>query len=149
MAVGDALGAPYEFGCAEVGEDGPQMIGGGLGNLAPGEWTDDTTMAWAILDVGATGADLRDEDALTQIARNFRAWYDSHPPDIGNQTRTILREAGPEPHRGDHDRHLRRLACAHRAHGPKQRDSGQGVACAWVSQLEVLTTWRTTRPAEV
>ncbi|MGW3547018.1 hypothetical protein ACWDHH_04465 [Janibacter hoylei] len=28
-AVGDALGAGYEFGCAAVGPDGPGMIGGG------------------------------------------------------------------------------------------------------------------------
>lgn len=96
-AVGDALGAPYEFGVASIGPEGPQMIGGGLGGFAPGEWTDDTTMAWAILDVAATGADLRSEAALTAIARNFRAWYDGGPADIGNQTRIILGEAGPEP----------------------------------------------------
>jgi ADP-ribosylglycohydrolase len=96
-AVGDALGAPYEFGLATVGPEGPRMIGGGLGGFAPGEWTDDTTMSWAILDVAATGADLRSEEALTQIARNFRAWYDSRPPDIGNQTRTILDAVGPDP----------------------------------------------------
>ena len=96
-AVGDALGAPYEFGLATVGPDGPRMIGGGLGGLAPGEWTDDTTMSWAILDVAATGADLRSEEALTAIARNFRDWYDTRPPDIGNQTRTILGAVGPDP----------------------------------------------------
>ena len=96
-AVGDALGAPYEFGLATVGPEGPRMIGGGLGGFAPGEWTDDTTMSWAILDVAATGADLRSEEALTQIARNFRAWYDSRPPDIGNQTRTILGAVGADP----------------------------------------------------
>ena len=96
-AVGDALGAPYEFGLATVGPDGPRMIGGGLGGFAPGEWTDDTAMAWCILDVAATGADLRTEEALTQIARSFRAWYDSGPPDIGNQTRTILGAVGADP----------------------------------------------------
>ncbi|GAA1915369.1 ADP-ribosylglycohydrolase family protein [Nocardioides marmoribigeumensis] len=96
-AVGDALGAGYEFGSATVGPDGPQMIGGGLGNFEAGEWTDDTTMAWCILDVAATGADLRSEDALTQVGRRFRGWYDTHPPDIGNQTRTILGQVGPEP----------------------------------------------------
>src|SRR3954468_21456006 len=95
-AVGDALGAPYEFGLAKVGPEGPRMIGGGLGGFAPGEWTDDTTMSWAILDVAATGADLRSEEALTQIARNFRAWYDTRPPDIGNQTRTILGASGAD-----------------------------------------------------
>lgn len=96
-AVGDALGAPYEFGLAKVGPEGPRMIGGGLGGFAPGEWTDDTTMSWAILEVAATGVDLRSEEALTQIARNFRAWYDSRPPDIGNQTRTILSAVGANP----------------------------------------------------
>lgn len=93
-AVGDALGAPYEFGLAEVGPAGPAMIGGGIGDFAPGEWTDDSAMAWCILDVAATGADLRDPEALTGVARNFCAWYDSSPPDIGNQTRTILRDVG-------------------------------------------------------
>lgn len=96
-AVGDALGAPYEFGMAKVGPEGPRMIGGGLGGFAPGEWTDDTTMAWGILDVSATGADLRTEEALTQVARNFRDWYDSRPPDIGNQTRTVLSAVGEDP----------------------------------------------------
>lgn len=96
-AVGDALGAPYEFGSARLGPDGPQMIGGGLGNFAPGEWTDDTSMAWGVLDVAASGEDLRSDAALTAIGRNFRAWYDSRPPDIGNQTRQVLGDAGPAP----------------------------------------------------
>ena len=96
-AIGDALGAAYEFGLAKVGHEGPRMLGGGLGGFAPGEWTDDTTMAWCILDVAATGADLRTEEALTQIARRFRDWYDSRPPDIGNQTRRVLGAAGAEP----------------------------------------------------
>src|SRR4051794_33721040 len=96
-AVGDALGAGYEFDLVAVGPEGPRMIGGGLGGFAPGEWTDDTAMAWAVLDVAANGADLRSQEALTQIARNFRAWYDSHPPDIGNQTRAVLATVGPDP----------------------------------------------------
>lgn len=96
-AVGDALGAPYEFGLATPGPDGPQMIGGGLGDFAPGEWTDDTTMAWCILDVAASGADLRTEPALTEIAQRFRDWYDTRPPDIGNQTRSVLAAAGARP----------------------------------------------------
>ncbi|MFZ2511090.1 MAG: ADP-ribosylglycohydrolase family protein, partial [Gordonia sp. (in: high G+C Gram-positive bacteria)] len=96
-AVGDALGAPYEFGCATVGSDGPQMIGGGLGSFAPGEWTDDTTMAWCTLDVAASGQDLRSPEALTAMGRNFRTWFESHPPDIGMQTRSILSDVGPDP----------------------------------------------------
>ncbi|HQV92473.1 MAG TPA: ADP-ribosylglycohydrolase family protein, partial [Phycicoccus sp.] len=98
-AAGDALGAGYEFDCATVGPDGPQMIGGGLGNFAPGEWTDDTTMAWCILEAAAdpTTHDLRSDATLDRIARNFRDWYATNPPDIGNQTRTVLRQAGENP----------------------------------------------------
>lgn len=96
-AVGDALGAPYEFGLAEPGPEGPRMIGGGLGRFAPGEWTDDTSMAWCILDVAATGLALHSEAALTGIAQRFRDWYDGGPADIGTQTRAVLWEAGPIP----------------------------------------------------
>ena len=72
-AVGDALGAGYEFGSATVGSGGPAMIGGGLGGFAPGEWTDDTAMAVTILEVAASGVDLRDESSLDRIASGFRA----------------------------------------------------------------------------
>lgn len=40
VAVGDALGAPYEFDMP--GPAAPAMRGGGLGPWEPGEWTDDT-----------------------------------------------------------------------------------------------------------
>jgi ADP-ribosylglycohydrolase len=96
-AVGDALGAGYEFGSAPLGPDGPAMIGGGLGDFAPGEWTDDTTMSWCILAVAATGADLRTDLALTAISHLFREWYETGPADIGIQTRRVLDAAGPEP----------------------------------------------------
>ncbi len=33
-AAGDALGVPYEFGSRQLDE--PQMLGGGLGGIAPG-----------------------------------------------------------------------------------------------------------------
>jgi ADP-ribosyl-[dinitrogen reductase] hydrolase len=52
MAAGDALGAGYEFEKSPRGEIG--MIGGGLGDFAPGEWTDDTSMAVCIAQVTAT-----------------------------------------------------------------------------------------------
>lgn len=100
-AAGDALGAAYEFGTRALGPEGPRMLGGGLGDFAPGEWTDDTTMAWAILDAAAAGPGpgvaLGSEEALTGIARRFRRWYDTGPADIGNQTRSVLGQAGPEP----------------------------------------------------
>jgi ADP-ribosylglycohydrolase/protein-tyrosine phosphatase len=95
-AVGDALGAGYEF--VNIPDDlVPAMIGGGLGHFAPGEWTDDTSMMWAIADVAATGADLRNTDALDAIARRFADWYETGPADVGINTSAVLREAGPSP----------------------------------------------------
>ena len=89
QATGDALGVPYELGARRlVGE--PQMLGGGLGGIAPGQWSDDTEMAVCIAQVAATGAGLRTQDALDQIADGFLRWYDDSPPDIGIQTRTVL-----------------------------------------------------------
>ena len=89
-AVGDALGAGYEFGCAAVGPDGPALIGGGLGNFAPGEWTDDTAMTWPVLAAAAKGADLASPEALDEVAQGFLDWYASGPADIGTQTRQVL-----------------------------------------------------------
>ncbi|MFE6510347.1 ADP-ribosylglycohydrolase family protein [Nocardioides sp. NPDC057767] len=97
-AVADALGAHYEFDRPPLGADEKaQMLGGGLGPFAPGEWTDDTTMAWCILDVAARGLDLRTEEGLTAVGRNFRTWAESEPKDIGNQTARVLDTAGPAP----------------------------------------------------
>ena len=96
-ACGDALGAGYEFGSAPLPPAGiaPEMIGGGLGGFAPGEWTDDTAQAYAIAEVAATGADLRSEEALTAIARRFADWYAEGPPDVGIQTRAVMSTADP------------------------------------------------------
>jgi ADP-ribosylglycohydrolase len=94
-AVGDALGAGYEFGSAPY--DGwPAMIGGGLGGFAPGEWTDDTAQAMAITRIAATGADLRTIDALDAVAAGFAEWYAAGPADVGVQTGQVLRTAGPD-----------------------------------------------------
>ncbi len=50
LAVGDALGAAVEF--APPGSFAPVTgyRGGGPHGLAPGEWTDDTSMALALAD---------------------------------------------------------------------------------------------------
>ncbi|GMA33187.1 ADP-ribosylglycohydrolase family protein [Litorihabitans aurantiacus] len=95
-AAGDALGAGYEF--AAVRPDlVPDMIGGGLGDFAPGEWTDDTAQAVAVAQAAATGGDLRDPAMLDAIAAGFARWYAGRPPDVGNQTRAVLSRAGHAP----------------------------------------------------
>lgn len=91
-AAGDALGVPYEFATPPAPGVLAEMTGGGLGDFAPGEWSDDTSMAVAIAEVAATGADLTTPGALDAIAEGFLRWYDDGPPDIGNQTRAVLGE---------------------------------------------------------
>ncbi|MEE1942441.1 ADP-ribosylglycohydrolase family protein [Streptomyces sp. TRM 70361] len=98
-AVGDALGAPFEFGPAgafsarfphpdgasgDGDADGNEMCGGG--GWEPGEATDDTQMAVltaeSLLERGGLDpADLFDR---------FRRWAASDPKDIGIQTETVL-----------------------------------------------------------
>lgn len=92
-AVGDALGVPYEFSTPPGPAEVPAMRGGGLGDFAPGEWSDDTSMAVAVARVAATGADLRADDALDAVAAGFLEWYDGGPADIGIQTRAVLARA--------------------------------------------------------
>lgn len=90
-AAGDALGVPYEFAEPPGPDELAEMKGGGLGPFAPGEWSDDTSMATAISRVAATGADLASDDALDAIAQGFLQWLDDGPLDIGIQTSAVLR----------------------------------------------------------
>lgn len=94
-AVGDALGVPYEFRPHFAGE--PQMIGGGLGPYAPGEYSDDTQMAVCVAEVAATGADLTEPDELDAIADRFIAWRRDGATDIGTSTSAALRGVEPGP----------------------------------------------------
>ncbi|MFI8964295.1 ADP-ribosylglycohydrolase family protein [Streptomyces sp. NPDC053493] len=93
-AVGDALGAPFEFGppggFRERFPDGAgEMCGGG--GLDPGEATDDTQMAVlvgeSLLERG--GLDLPD------VFARFRRWAAAEPKDIGLQTEAVLLGGDP------------------------------------------------------
>ena len=90
-AAGDALGAPHEFGPALSADTVLGMTGGGSLGWAPGEWTDDTQTALAVLGPlarGASGISLLDD-----IELGLLAWKNSNPRDIGNQTRSVLSAA--------------------------------------------------------
>ena len=91
-AFGDALGAGYEFEIRRLPTEGPcQMIGGGLGNFAPGEWTDDTSMATALVDAAADfGTKIATRPGLNHIATGFARWYATGPADVGMHTRLVL-----------------------------------------------------------
>ena len=98
-AVGDALGAPFEFKPAGlysrtfpspvVGGIG-EMVGGGGFGWAPGEFTDDTQMAIlqaesVLANGGVDGADLFER---------FRVWA-GDANDVGIQTRSVLSSTLP------------------------------------------------------
>lgn len=95
-AVGDALGAPFEFGpegafsarFPKPGQGGEICGGGGWD---PGEATDDTQMAVlvgeSLLECGRL--------ELPDIFRRFRRWAAAGPKDIGLQTEAVLSSGDP------------------------------------------------------
>lgn len=100
MAVGDALGAPFEFN-PPIGPDAAvAMFGGGSFGWAPGEWTDDTSMAIPLVRVLADGGRLDNPDALARVVRDWREWALA-APDVGTQTRNVLGRLGPDATEAD------------------------------------------------
>ena len=88
QACGDALGVPYESAPLLSADQQPAMTGSGLGDYAPGEWSDDTALAIAVAEGLLVGSSL--EEHLERIATRFLAWFNAGPPDIGNQTCAVL-----------------------------------------------------------
>lgn len=86
LAVGDALGAPYEFQIP--GPQEPQMVGGGIGPWEPGEWTDDTQQAICIAQAAAG----RRLDPLA-VGERLLEWFRADPKDVGVHTRQVLSQA--------------------------------------------------------
>jgi ADP-ribosylglycohydrolase len=88
-AVGDALGAPYEFKPPISAATPVEMRGGGSFDWAPGEWTDDTSMAIPILQALARGKSLSDEATQDEIVSAWHEWAET-AKDVGIQTRNVL-----------------------------------------------------------
>lgn len=93
LAVGDALGTTLEFSTRDSRPHHREMTGGGPFGLAPGEWTDDTSMALALADSLLTRGGF---DA-TDLMNRFVAWWQDGRYsctgacfDIGNATRQAL-----------------------------------------------------------
>lgn len=108
LAVGDALGGPAEFMQRGSYPRLSEMVGGGAFELAPGEWTDDTSMALcmaaSLIEKG--GFDAKD------IMDRFVAWWQGgymssrdHCFDIGGTTSQALRRfmATGDPYAGSTD----------------------------------------------
>lgn len=97
-AVGDVMGVPYEPGSVPLDGE-PRLLGGGFGNYAPGEWSDDTQMALYIAAVAATGADLTSPEALDEIARGWCRWLtEDGATDVGAQTRQVIAAVAAHAH---------------------------------------------------
>ncbi len=92
MACGDALGAGYEFQPAFGKQFPVSMIGGGLGDFAKGEWTDDSSMAIVIAQALAESQGELSDAALDYMVRTWAEWALT-APDVGNQTRAVLSSA--------------------------------------------------------
>nr|WP_256920622.1 ADP-ribosylglycohydrolase family protein [Streptomyces hilarionis] len=95
-AVGDALGAPFEFGPQGAfsarfprAGHGAEMCGGG--GWDPGEATDDTQMAVLVGESLLACGGLLPAD----VFRRFRRWAAADPKDIGLQTEAVLTSGDP------------------------------------------------------
>lgn len=91
-ACGDALGVPYEFAPRLTEDRTPEMVGGGLGDYEPGEYSDDTQMAVCIAEALRDHDEPRSPEALEQTARGFLTWFHGGASDVGVQTARILQE---------------------------------------------------------
>lgn len=110
LAVGDALGVPLEFQPPGTFEPVTDMVGGGVFDLKPGEWTDDTSTA---LCLAQSLIEMKGFDPEDQINKYLRWHHEGYLSvngscfDIGNTTRKALRryERTGEPFSGpDHER---------------------------------------------
>jgi ADP-ribosylglycohydrolase len=75
LAAGDAVGTTVEFQAPGTFEPVIDMIGGGVFQLQPGHWTDDTSMALCLAEslIQYQGFNLVDE--LTRYCRWYRDEY--------------------------------------------------------------------------
>jgi ADP-ribosylglycohydrolase len=108
LAAGDALGTTVEFqppGSFRPVED---MVGGGPFNLAPGQWTDDTSMALCLAESLIESQEFNPTDQMNRYMRWYRHGHLSSTGmcfDIGNTVRSALGrfEKTGEPYSGSTD----------------------------------------------
>jgi ADP-ribosyl-[dinitrogen reductase] hydrolase len=93
LAVGDAIGAAVEFKPRDSFPPVTGMIGGGPFKLAPGEWTDDTTMALCLAETLIETGTVDLKDFMTRL----RGWLEDGENtvpgdcfDIGQTTRAAI-----------------------------------------------------------
>ena len=94
LAAGDALGTTLEFSPPGSFEPISTMVGGGPFGLAPGQWTDDTSMALCLADSLVERGGFDPADQMDRYLRWYREGYLSSIGrcfDIGNTVAAALR----------------------------------------------------------
>jgi ADP-ribosyl-[dinitrogen reductase] hydrolase len=92
LAAGDAVGTTLEFKRRGTFTPITDLVGGGPFGLAPGQWTDDTSMALCL----ASLVERQGFDAADQMDRYVRWWQEGYLSstgrcfDIGNTVRSAL-----------------------------------------------------------
>lgn len=92
LAVGDAVGATLEFQYRDMYPPVEDMVGGGVHDLKPGQWTDDTSMSLCLgYSLVEKGFDVDDQ------LQRYLKWYENgycssknHCFDIGITTKFAL-----------------------------------------------------------
>jgi ADP-ribosylglycohydrolase len=141
LATGDALGATHEFSSPEEVLEGPlEIVGGGWLRLEPGETTDDTALAGAVLE-GYRGSTLD----LGLVRNAMLRWEDSRPKDIGNQTRKAFgylrshQEALSLPEEPEAQGNGAVMRAA--PHGVMAGDAGEAAENAWREAALTHPSW--------
>lgn len=80
LACGDAVGTTVEFSPRGSFEPLTDMVGGGPFKLAPGQWTDDTSMALCLAE---SLVQCQGFDALDQMQRYLRWWQHGYLSSTG------------------------------------------------------------------
>lgn len=86
LAAGDAVGAAVEFRPRDSFPPLTDMIGGGVFALAPGQWTDDTSMALCLATSLVTVAGFDAADQMRRVGKKVMFWG-----------LRVLEESSPKP----------------------------------------------------
>lgn len=107
LAVGDAIGTAVEFKSRDSFAPLTDMVGGGPFGLAPGEWTDDTTMALCLAESLLAESTVDQADLMTRFAGWLQRGENTVSGrcfDIGATTRAAIESfiASGNPSAGSH-----------------------------------------------
>ena len=105
LAVGDALGTTLEFSAPGTFALIDDIVGGGPWDLAPGQWTDDTSMALCLAESLCEMQGFNPKDQMDRYVKWYREGYMSSTGqcfDIGGTVREALEryEATGKPFSG-------------------------------------------------